>query len=132
MKYDMIDNDFYGCDPVIAEALRCGKQIKCMCGGLIHGVPVWVYAHNKNSSHKYITNLGAFKEAIPIEKKRKAKTFVEIAKWLEDNNYVCNGKGEWEWVSNGHCKMPIYPMYLFCYCGREIPEGVFFPEEWLV
>jgi hypothetical protein len=133
MKYNVIDINYTGCDPIIAEYLKNGKAIKCRCheGSSFMSGERWVIGYH-TYENCYLTDCGYFRFAVPIEKKeRKAKTFVEIAKWLDDNNYVCNGKGEWEWISNDHKKMPIYPMYLFCYCGREIPDGVFFPEEWL-
>jgi len=129
MKYDIKPIDYTGCNPFIAEFLKKGMAVKCNCSHHTGGAQfkTWVLGYGEN----YITPLGEFVYATPIEKKRKAMSFVQIAEWLEDNNYVCNGKGEWEWISTDHRAMPIYPMYLFCYCGREIPEGVFFPEEWL-
>jgi len=132
MKYIIKNMDYTGCDPAISEHLKTGKAVRCNCydyTGEGHREK-WVVGYTGAS---YLTDCGAYKFAIPIEKKRKAKKFVEIAQWLEDNSYVCNGKGEWfyDWVSNLHHAMPVYPSHLFCYCGREIPDGVFFPEEWL-
>ena len=132
-RYITEDIDYTGCDPVIAAFLKDGKKVKCLCRDFTDGgvVDRWVIGYSANEKSCYITDCGNFRFAEPIEQKRKAKTLVEIAQWLRDNNYVCNGKGEWVWVSNIHHAMPVYPSYLFCYCDREIPDGVFFPEEWL-
>jgi len=131
MKYDIKPIDYNGCDPFIAEFLKKGMAVKCDCCDYSSDInrERWVIGF---TGSLYLTDCGIFKFARPIKKKkRKAMSFVQIAKWLEDNNYVCDGKGDWVWIGADHRAMPIYPMHLFSYYGREIPEEVFFPEEWL-
>lgn len=129
--------DYTGCDETIAKFLVNGQSILCECcddKNTLHRSKCYVIAFNNSDKHPYITKSYNFRYAKPIIKSRKAKSFTEIAKYLDDNYYICNGKGNWEPTRNtpeDHLK-PVYPSYLFTYCGREIPDGVFFPEEWLV
>ena len=74
MKYHTRPIDFTGCHPVIAEALKRGKEIECF----VHDSPArdhrrrWVSAYLNGEKYPYITREEAFRyaEPIPIKPRR--------------------------------------------------------------
>lgn len=139
-RYTTISTDYTGCDETIRLVLKDDKAILCECWNNKNCSSkekgeCLIIAYDKSSVRPYVARGDcSFRYADPIMKTRKAKKFSDIAKWLDNCCYVCNGKGEWEPTKNttsDKLHKPTYPSYLFAYCGREIPDGVFFPEEWL-
>lgn len=125
--------DFTGCDSDIAEALRNGKTIKCICWdnpGSVERMKI-VIAYMPGSEYPYLTADSCYRSARPIfiETVTVVKSEVEIMKMLVEYGYeIHEGYGIWYPHPIG-IAAPMHPKN-WKRCGKS-PDGLEF-EDWML
>lgn len=124
------DMDFTGCHPVIAEALRKNKRIKCKVSDndIENATKVYYVFSYDPKRCKYKTGLFEWKYAEPIKKPEKVvivKSYKEIVKWLLANMYTPRSN---HWFRESGLS---WNNEMFDYCGKVPSRDYQWLPEWL-
>jgi len=122
--------DFTGCDPDVAEALRSGKAIKCICWDVIGGFERMkiVIAYMPGQEYPYLTTDSCYLSARPvfIETVTVVKSEVEIMKGLIEHGYRINRESGTWYSKNCYSFVPC----MWERCGKVCEEWIF--EPWML
>ena len=130
--YETEDIDFTGCNPVIAAALKRGKNIKCIGTMYNNETPKEeriVERYCVNHPYPYGVKTGYnLKHAEPIKTKKVlyVKSVECILRSLSDNNYKFQGRG-----FSSPDEDACFIIEMFKYCGQEKPDVFGWRPEWL-
>lgn len=146
VKYNTKKIDYTGCDPVIAEHLQRGEVIECYVWDGIKTVGDriirYVVLYSFDAWYPYRTVDGViYQHAEPIQLKQTyVKKASDIVRWLEDNGYIVDVRGNWS-PEGGNFARLSFDAQMFQYCGKfahvtpEAPAGTYygrrFLDEWL-
>ena len=116
---------YLGCNKEIAESLKRGQHIKCICGG---SVPAKVIAYVEGSSYPYRTtgSCCSYSIAEPIKTETYVIDAVSMMKGLVKRGYKVTDDGNWK--KNNHVDF-ITEKWRFC--GFLLPSGYAF-EDWML
>ena len=108
--------DFTGCDPVIAEHLKRGEAVLCRVwdGNIAKACDAYVNCYD-GQRYPYHADGFWFKNADPIETKLYWRKASEIVKWLEDNGWHVDARGDWR----GDKGSEVFGACWFHFCGFE-------------
>lgn len=132
-KYKTKPIDYTGCDPVIAEHLKKGESIKCCFPDREDLGQQYISYFDAGSPfpYRFIHHNGTYDgwtKAAPVTTVTKVKKASEIMKWLKDNNYKVDDKGNWYRATS---RYGSFISDRWKYCGCQPDEYFSWHPAWL-
>jgi len=126
--YETEPIDYTGCHPVIAEALKQNKSIRCKVFLAAQKYTASVIAYNLNKRCPYVSENGClYQSAKPIKRLKtetRVKGPVECMQWLVDNGFKPDGMGIFKKRTDNR----EFDFRAVSMCNKKTPDWWDFPE----